>query len=48
MTSFERGYEAFLKGVSQEKNPFDGDTCPYSHKHWGRGWERARSDRRIR
>lgn len=46
MTPFEQGYKAFLDGVGQKENPFDGETCPNSRKRWEDGWVKARRERK--
>ena len=45
MTPFEAGYEAFLKGIGADDNPFDAETCPHSRKRWAQGWDKARARR---
>jgi ribosome modulation factor len=47
MTAFEQGYEAFLKGVGKDDNPFDDETCPKSRVKWDKGWIRAQANRRL-
>lgn len=46
MTPFEQGYDAFLKGVPKENNPYDEEKTPYSCRHWFAGHARARKDRK--
>lgn len=41
MTAFEQGYEAFLRGMSRDENPFDKDGAPWSMKRWAEGWNKA-------
>lgn len=44
MTPFEQGYKALMEGKDEYDNPFDKDTCPYSHKHWLRGLAKSRRE----
>ena len=46
MTPFEQGYDAFLKGIPKDKNPFDEEKYPNSCKRWFAGHAKARSDRK--
>lgn len=41
MTPFELGYEAFLKGLKRDENPFDKEGAPHSLKRWSEGWNKA-------
>lgn len=41
MTAFEQGYEAFLRGLQRDENPFDKNGCPWSLKRWAEGWNKA-------
>lgn len=50
MTPFELGYDAFLKGLQREENPFDKEGSPHSLKRWIEGWNkayRARQEKRT-
>lgn len=42
MTLFEEGYKAFLDGIGQDENPYNGESAPYSRKRWSEGWVAAR------
>lgn len=41
MTAFEQGYDAFLRGLKREENPFDAEKCSFSVKRWIDGWNKA-------
>lgn len=41
MTPFEQGYDAFLRGMGRDENPFDSEQSPYSLKRWIAGWNKA-------
>lgn len=41
MTPFEQGYDAFLRGLKSEENPFDSEASPHSLKRWAQGWNKA-------
>lgn len=41
MTPFEQGYDAFLRGLNREENPFDDKVSPHSVKRWIDGWNKA-------
>lgn len=41
MTPFEQGYDAFLRGLQRDENPFDKNGCPWSLKRWAEGWNKA-------
>jgi ribosome modulation factor len=41
MTAFEQGYDAFLRGLNREENPFDKEESPHSLKRWIDGWNKA-------
>jgi ribosome modulation factor len=41
MTAFEQGYDAFLRGLNREENPFDAAKCSFSVKRWIDGWNKA-------
>jgi ribosome modulation factor len=42
MTCFEEGYQARLRGMDEDDNPYDFDEQPYSHKKWKQGWLAAK------
>jgi len=46
MTPFEQGYDAFLKGVPKDKNPFDEKKSPHSCERWFAGHAKARMERK--
>ena len=57
MTPYEQGYDAYLKGQGQDKNPFGKETdmygnsdnkSPWSEKKWAEGWKKAQADRSAR
>jgi ribosome modulation factor len=44
ISPFEQGYAAFLKGIDKKENPFNGEECPCSRKHWDLGWNKAQRE----
>lgn len=44
MTAFEKGYKALMEGKDKDDNPFDKESCPYSHKEWLRGLVKSRKE----
>lgn len=45
MTAFEKGYDAFLRGVGKSESPFDKDTAPFSRERWLMGWNKAQRNK---
>lgn len=46
MTPFEQGYDAFLKGMPKDKNPYAEEKAPHSCKRWFAGHAKARRERK--
>ena len=44
ITPFEQGCLAFIKGLGQKDNPFDGEKSPVSNHRWAAGWNKARRE----
>lgn len=46
MTIFEQGYDAFLKGIALDANPYDKKLTPNSFRNWAAGWDKAKASRK--